>query len=115
MNKIQHRTLPVVLTNEELLTFSDTLAKTVQEKETITAEKKKVDAKYKSILDGLTMKVNELADMVESKKESRLVECEWRKDIEAQTKTLIRLDTGEVVDVMAIDDNDRQEELFEDA
>jgi hypothetical protein len=92
------RTLDVPLTLEELATYSDELARKIGEIHQAEALKADMAREFKGRIDELELRVANLAKYVRSKAEPRQVDCEWSLDLKRATATLMRLDSGEIVE-----------------
>jgi hypothetical protein len=104
--------LPVVLTNRELRVRADELAKTVDHVKHIKAEKKANATKFKTQIEEAEGKIGDLATVVKERKELRPVEVVWEANYERSTMELVRLDTGEAIQVRSMTDKERQRQLF---
>lgn len=102
------RNLEVNLTAVELKAFGATLAIETQNLDDLKREAKNVAKQYKESIDGKTVEVLRLAGIVHNEKEVREVECEWRFAWGENTKTLVRLDTHEIVETRPIEASERQ-------
>ena len=102
------RTLPCVLTDDELLARGDALARqhaAIKDEEAAQAGEKK---RMKEALDELTGEQARLARIVRDKAEPRDVECRIVHDYATQAVQVVRTDTGEVIESRAMTDRERQ-------
>jgi len=102
------RFLPVQLTTSEKVEFGQKLAQAHQEYGEVEREKKHVADKFKERLEVIDGRTSQLATIVHSGEELRDVGCQWRYLFEANTKELMRMDTGEIVETAAITPEERQ-------
>jgi hypothetical protein len=108
------RVLPCKLTENEILEYANDMAIKLEEKDMEERRKKEVVAEYTQKLTSLDATIVSLSNKVRNKEEHRDVECEWEFDWEGDTKKLIRLDTGEVVKKVQIQDYERQKNLIKE-
>lgn len=106
--------LPVKLSEQELLIKGNELSKLLQDLETVEAQKKTANAGFKDEIDKLTEQISGLATIVREKKEYREVEVEERKNMDRMIMETIRLDTGEVVSYRELKGHERNLGLFPD-
>jgi hypothetical protein len=101
------QSLPVKLTQEEIIMKCQDLAKTIQdirhEEEDQANEKTAMKARLSSLNDHL----QKLAEIVDKRTEERTVDCIVRAQ-EDGTLTVTRLDTGEVIESRPINERERQ-------
>lgn len=102
------RNLEVNLTAVELKAFGATLAIESINLSDLEAEKSRITKAYKESIDEKYEEVMRLAGIVRNEKEVREVECEWRFAWGENTKTLVRLDTHEIVETRPIEASERQ-------
>ena len=104
----QTKSLPVRLTEQELLQKSAELASTVQDYATEESRQVDIKAQLKAKLTELDARRTQLASVVARREEYRDVRCE----IVANTKTLlaqiVRTDTGEVIQTRPLTMEERQ-------
>jgi hypothetical protein len=122
--KTEKRSLLVDLKPEELANASRDLAETVPHIASLESAAKASAAQHKSGIQAAECEQRRLSYIVSSKREERLVDCEWLYEtsgIDSQTKkpiyhpekkTLIRTDTGAVVAVLDIQNDERQLSLL---
>ncbi len=105
--EVVKRELPVELTDAELAARGTEQADTELK---IEALKDKVQG-----LNGEKRKLeghrNTLAHVIDKGVEDRMVECKWVEDLDHNVKKLERLDTGEVVENVALTAEDREGSL----
>jgi hypothetical protein len=105
--------LSVKLDDDELLERGKQLVANMRKVAIAEEERKSEDKKRKgdiALLEGVTAR---LAGAISQGQEEREVECEIRKDYATNNVTVIRMDTGEVVENTPMDAADRQEQMFE--
>jgi len=124
--KKEKRHLFVDLKPDELSEASRRLAETVPHIQQLESAMKASAAQHKSGIQAVEVEQNRLSGLVTQKKEERPVECEWiyecsgfdagtgNKIFHPEKKTLIRLDTGKVVEVRDILQDERQMSLLPD-
>lgn len=101
--------LPVRFSNAERLDLAEQLARAAQSRQDAEDQKKAKDAEHKDTLEGLNLSIKRLTRKLTTGSEMRNVPCKWLlEDPTANEKTLVRLDTGEVVRVVQMQDHDRQ-------
>lgn len=104
--------LPVRYTGPERLDLAEQLARASQAKSDAEDQKKAQDAEYKETVEGLNLAIKRLSRKLTSGHELRNVPCKWLlEDPTPKEKTLVRMDTGEIVRVVPMQDRDFQETL----
>jgi hypothetical protein len=118
----ESRSLPCKLGQAELSEKSDEMARHQLEVNNIEAAKKSANSHFKAKLDEKAAQLTGLAQAIADRAEYRSVKCEWRFEqagfdsdrnpvFHPEQKTLVRLDTGEAVEVRPITDAERQMKL----
>jgi hypothetical protein len=118
-NATENRTLRCTLSGDELGAKSNEMARTQIDLCALEEQKKVVISEYSAREKEKKARINVLAQTISSKAEERQVPCEWRFEqsgIDAarqpirhpEHKTLVRTDTGDVVEITRITDSDRQ-------
>lgn len=104
--------LAVTLTENEVADRGRMAAALAQEQTRIEEERKATDAKYRERIAGLRARIAGV--QAEIRDGAKLIEVpvEWRTDWQRNVKELVRLDTGDVVEVEALTADERQTELF---
>lgn len=105
--------LPVKLDDDELLERGKQLVENMRKVGVAEEEREAENKKRKgdiAFLEGITAR---LATSIRTGEEDRDVECEIRKNFSTSSVTIVRIDTGEVVDTRVMDAAERQEELYE--
>lgn len=113
----EYRHLKTHLSQPEIADAAGDLARVVVEIQDVEAEKKAVNADIAGRLESLKKRQNATADLVRHGFREKRTECEWlfecagidmngAKVIHPDMKTLVRLDTGSVVEVRAMTDED---------
>jgi hypothetical protein len=101
---------------EELLEIAKTLARETQEFAAPEDRKKQVMSDFKAQLDAKATDVALLSRKVSNGHEYRMIGCEVRfNDPMKGKKTVIRMDTGEIVKTAFMSGDEMQENLFEAA
>lgn len=104
--------LPVRYTDPERMDIAEQLGRAAQSQGDLEDQKKAQDAEHKEALEAVKLQIKRLSRKLASGSEMRNVMCKWLlEDPTPKEKTLVRLDTGEVVRVVPMQDHDFQEEL----
>ncbi len=102
----------VVFTDAEVADFARGLAQANRKRSSIEQQKKEVDTQLKAEIEAENTNIKRLSDHISNGHEYRNVECRVDLDVpEDGKKSIIRLDTGEVVKVLPMTDMDRQMRL----
>ena len=102
------RQLDVELSDREVHAFATTLAVKVKELRVLEAEKKVSASKFADDMKELNTEIDMHTRRVNTKKDTRGISCTWHLSTDGQTKTLVRNDTGETVQVDVATDADRK-------
>lgn len=105
MEKTFTRELPVTLTVDEFIAYSEELSRTLKEINELTIQRSRLN----SLMKPKNERVDELVPIIDSKTVRRDVECRWTYYWEIGRRTLFRLDTYEVVEDDIIPENERQQ------
>jgi hypothetical protein len=99
-------------TDTELGLKRDELSCVILRQGDVEQRKAEVNREFKQELDGLYSRASELAHQIKARGQDRAVECvvEFHKPNIGE-KTIIRLDTGEMVRVEVMTEEERQEEI----
>lgn len=112
-DKDHKRSLMVRLSQRELLEQADLQAAAYQRYVQIEEQKKAANEEFKEQLDDQRKTMARHAHIVLTEEEPRMVLCRWIEDLDHNTKTLVRQDTGEVVEgPIAIPTEERQQSLL---
>lgn len=103
--------LEVKYTPEELSDMSMELARKNGERQKAEDQKKSANSQFKSDIDALTAKINELSRSVVTGSEMKNVKCEVAHNYENGRKTIMRLDTMEFIFDGEIPDDEKQMEM----
>jgi hypothetical protein len=103
------RDLPVKLSDEEINDLGRKLPVVMEEMDRIEDEKKNVVADYGGRLKRKKTEAETIAREIRTKERVVPVELQWRYVWPENRKSLVRLDTEEVVDSMAIQEVERQQ------
>ena len=106
------QSLPVKLTQEEIIEFAKSLAKTTNELRDCEARKMEVTSQFAADLKKLKATTDSISIKISNGYEYREVECSWDFDYKGDTKTLYRKDTGETVRTTQLTIEDRQGKLL---
>lgn len=124
---IEKRSLFVTLNPKELEQASRQLAATVPQIANLEREAKSSASQWKSRIEMVQCEQNKYSNIVSDGKEERSVECRWiyecsgidshsgKEIYHPEKKTLVRNDTGEVIEVRDISSEDRQISLLNEA
>lgn len=107
------RTLPVELTQAELLDRGEALALGRGSRNEWESDRKETAARYRERLDLLDAEIDRLAGIVREKAEPRPVECRSVRDIERGVVEVVRTDTGEIVESRVMTEMERQTRMFD--
>lgn len=106
--------LPVTYTTAQRLQLSEKLARAVQSLEDAEDRKKARDAEHKELVQRLELERKSLARRINLGHEMQNTECKWILDDPTHgEKTLVRMDTGEIVRVVPMQSQDYQESILE--
>jgi hypothetical protein len=115
MKRIQ-RELAVKLTDEELKDRSITMAHQERNVDQYERDLKEIKSRFKNRIDGARAEIGRLADEISDGKTMRLVDCVMLLDTPVKgKKALKRIDTGELVEVTEMGQEDAQPELIEES
>lgn len=97
------------LTDTEIADAARELAKANARRASIEQQKKEVDSQLKGEIEAQNTVIARLAQLINAGHEYRNIDCRVELDTpEAGKKTIVRLDTGEVVNIKPMTDADRQ-------
>ena len=99
------------LTDGEVATYSQELAKITQTQAEIDAEKKEVMSKFTADLNKCIADSRVLARKITSRKEDRHVECDLDFDYSRGLVYTVRIDTGVTIDQRKLTDDERQQKI----
>lgn len=105
------KSLKVNLTDDELLAYGIQLADSQDEKQRFTDELTEIKSRFKSEIDAVDSKINNIASIIRSKYQYRTVACDKTLNFKKGTVTIVRTDTGEEIEVRDIYDSERQKEI----
>lgn len=97
-SRYEKRSLPVKLTDEEHIDRGRAQADQYKEYCAVEAKKKADNEVLKERLDAARKEMERLSVICKTGFEPRQVDCRWEFDYASGQKTLIRQDTGEVVE-----------------
>jgi hypothetical protein len=109
---MEYRTLPVMLTEDEVKQKGDVLATRIEERAKLDGERKAASERFKEELKEIDGDIGSLARQLRERKEHRVINCMWERDDARFSMVLIRQDTGEIVDTRPMRDDERQGSLF---
>ena len=104
--------LPVALTESKILDRARTMSQRCKEKEELEAEKASVNRVFGERLKKLTGEVARLSNVVSTGLEDQSVECSEITSYLDRTCTIVREDTGEVVETRPLYESELQVALI---
>jgi hypothetical protein len=123
----EKRILEVQLLSQERLAIAEENARLGNEKDQLEDNKKAAASRYKAQIEDVEARIRLNNTYVSTGRRDKEVPCEWLYEVagfdssgapieHADKKTLVRLDTGEAVEIRDISENERQAALpLEDA
>jgi hypothetical protein len=117
MSKTPKKAPPIVkqftvdLTDAEVKEKGEAMAAIKRELNSVKAEKKDVNADFKTKLDKLEADLTHLSGVIHAKKELRSIDCEWVRDDGRKQMVLERTDNRQVVDRRPMTDKELQTDL----
>jgi len=103
--------LPCELGEKDKAEAADRLAKALEQAESFALEHKSVTGGFKSRTGALNEQIHRLMVNVRDGVEMRSIDCELRLNYTKLTATLVRKDTGEVVEERPMTSEEKQMEL----
>lgn len=113
MPKTFTRTLPVRLTERELLDRGESLALERFARNHCDAQRKAAAAGFKEQLEVFEAEIDRLAGIVREKAEPRPVACRNVRDMNRGVIEVVRTDTGEIVESRVMTEMERQTRMFD--
>jgi hypothetical protein len=110
-NLICQRDLIVKLSDDEVRTYSEELARVTTLQAEAEDEKKAVTSGFKDKIDRFIADMRSLARKISTRQELRLVDCEWVHDFDNVVSVLHRKNTGEVIDRRKLTEKEMQLQL----
>ena len=107
----EERSLKVNLTNDELLAFGIELADAEAKKTSLADELQEVKSRYKSEIDEVDSRINNIGGVIRCKYQFRKVECEKTLNFSKGIVSVMRMDTAEIVETREMLDYERQAEI----
>lgn len=114
-NKTEYRSVQVNLTEAERSERGKALAREVDSYTEVESTMKLEAAKYREELKAKRAKIDLLARVVDTGRETREVPCHWRAQHARGIAILVRADTSETVDTRPLTAEERQADLAFDA
>lgn len=106
------RSLRYEFTNPERMQLGRDLAEAMTRSSQVDSDLTRVKTDFKARLSALESEMHSLRDKINTGYEIRDVECEWRfDDPKPNQKSLVRIDTGTVVEVQPMSEQEKQVEL----
>jgi len=104
--------LKYIFSDFEINACAKDLAIANRRRAAIEQQKKEIDATLKGEIEAQNSNVARLSDLINNGYDYRDIECRIALDCPSKgLKTIFRLDTGEWVKELKMDDNDKQESL----
>jgi len=113
MSDTEYRSMQVEITETERSERGKALAREVDSYAEVESTMKLEAAKYREELKAKRAKIDLLAKVVDTGRETREVPCHWRVRQTRGIAELVRADTGETVDTRPLSSEERQAELFD--
>ena len=107
------RELKYYFTEEERAELGERVARLVEERENLDAEKKLAAKKYGQEIAEIDGEIGSVARLIRKKYEIRSVECDVINDYKAKTVVVMRIDTGEPVESRPMTPDELQGRLFD--
>ena len=107
----ENRSLPLKFTDAELKAMSNELVNAILARNDAELEKKDAMKFHQEKAMGLDRTINTLFVRIKAGVEYREIECGMTYDFDGDFLTVVRTDTGEVLEVVKIPENKRQMEL----
>ena len=105
--------LEYVFTREELEQFGKDLAYDTAEQSELEGNRKMAMSQFKAEIDACVAKANIVAEHIRTGRQMRMVKCDIRYDDPSRgMKSIVRIDTGEVVKIMDMEPVEMQGELL---
>jgi transposase len=111
LEKKSTRSLRCELTKEELLECGKELADAKQQIDILDGELQQVKEQYKSRRTALEGKLNYAAQVIATGHEIRKVDCLTTHNYDNGRVTIVRLDTDELIEDRAMNEDERQRKL----
>jgi len=92
------RPLRCMLSEDELRAVGDEVARLVQEKDKLEADKKALMSSFKAKIDAADAAISEQSNKIRNKYEYRTVECEVIQDFKSLRVRVIRKDTQDILE-----------------
>ena len=104
-------TLQCDLSDEDVVSFANALTDVLQRYDDTDAERKEVAKDFTHRLNRLHADGVRIRTSIETRKETRTVDCERIIDRAQRLVTCVRMDTGETIDSFALTDDDGQTDI----
>jgi hypothetical protein len=104
-------TLECILTDDEKLKYSKTIAESVSKKARAEDALKSFQTQQKAEIAGFDASINSIAEKLSTGREYRPVECRLVLNFKTKTKNWVRTDTGEIGRTVPLDESDYQEPI----
>jgi len=107
------RTLPVKLTESDILEMADRASSLHKEAGRLAVEAKNKAETYKSTVTLINSEFSRLQEYIYNKEEPRKIDCQWYINKALKARVLRRLDTMAAIDSKPLEEGDLQQDLFE--
>lgn len=111
MDEVYTKTLTVKLTADEIKAYGEELASLCDKIAEEEEDKRLANKNASDRIRGLQQKVTAITPRIQDGEEIRAVECDVDMDYDSYTVTISRQDTGEVVEVRPMTEEEKQPEL----
>lgn len=108
------KALPCKLSDDEVRLRGIDLAEAAKEHIDLQDAKKVTAKVFKDRIDAINKKIFELKDAVRNAVEVREIECELQYDYYMGKVTIVRMDSGEIIEVRAMTPKETQGDLFDE-
>lgn len=108
------KNLKVALTKDEVLSAAESLARTLDELNSLEDDKKSLTDSFKAKITEAEARATQFKAKVRDKYEWRPVDCEETRDPTEGTVVVVRLDTNETIEDRKMTYDERQGQLFQE-
>ena len=108
------KTLKKVFSQDEIVAMATLLAQATTAKREKEEQKKSVDSQFKAEIDQAAATANVLSSKISGGFEMTDVKCQVIDDMDKLVRTIVRLDTGEIIEVSEVPLSERQTDFMTD-
>lgn len=105
------RDLPVALTREDLAAVAVKIGRLSKQRGEMVSQMKQIQSQWKDRIAGVDAQIHDLAQRAEEGVEPRPIECRELLDYRRGEASVVRIDTGEVLEVRPLAAEERQPSL----